>query len=138
MQTFELEIEFPDPESVSIIETLPVTHLGDAVYLAEASSVWRELYWHDKFEMELLNERSGRFVRLIERSGMRVSSFLISQALAESRQLQQDLDRVVEVGGFWERVYGGVLLIHLPPDTDSSVESLLQSIIPRADTDSVR
>jgi len=25
------------------------------------------------------------------------------------------LDEVISVGGFWERIFGGVLLVHLPP-----------------------
>lgn len=50
--------------------------------------------------------------------------WLISKRAAESAGLTAFLEQVTEVGGFWERAVGGVLILHLPqtPSFDAERE----------------
>ena len=46
---------------------------------------------------------------------------VLPQTLIESPALSPLLDKVMAVGGHWERIYGGILLLHLPPAEHQSI-----------------
>ena len=46
---------------------------------------------------------------------MKTVSWILSKVQIESPVLSALLDTVISVGGFWERIFGGVLMVHLPP-----------------------
>jgi hypothetical protein len=56
------------------------------------------------------------FERVVKRSGYSVSSFLIPRDIADSREIVELAERIEGLGGQTERIFGGFLIIHLPPD----------------------
>ena len=43
---------------------------------------------------------------------------MLPAELIESERITTIQDRVLALGGHWERVFGGILLLCLPPTTD--------------------
>jgi hypothetical protein len=106
----EVRMSFQDDE-----ETLLVTPMGPNLYRMEESSVLGEVSYHDVIEAELQTDGTVRFLRVLTPSGLTTVSWILSQTLLESPALSALLEKVMAVGGNWERIFGGVLLLHLPP-----------------------
>lgn len=79
----------------------------------EEDRVWA---W-DVIEVELLADGTHALVRVVERSPMHHFDFMIPRAFYESPDYARFGDAVVAAGGRWEGVLGGLLLVHLPPDS---------------------
>jgi hypothetical protein len=52
---------------------------------------------------------------------LKTTTWSIPKELDESAVLHNFLDRVVNVEGNWERAFGGVLILHLPPDKEGTI-----------------
>jgi hypothetical protein len=110
-QPREVQMTFQDGDS----EGLLVTPLGPNLYRLEESSVFGEASYHDVVETEAQTDRTLRFMRVLTPSGLKTVSRILPQAKFESPALSALLDKVMAVGGNWERIFGGVILLHLPP-----------------------
>jgi hypothetical protein len=58
-----------------------------------------------------------RFVRIVKRARMKKLSFLVSQTTIDSPQLSRVFARIEELGGHWERLFGGGVIVFLPRGT---------------------
>ncbi len=58
-----------------------------------------------------------RFVQVLRRAQLQKFEFLLSDPETQAEALEPVLSRVMEMGGVWERVFGGVLTIFLPHDS---------------------
>ena len=65
-------------------------------------------------------------------SALKSVSCILPEGLFESERLAGLLDRVVASGGNWERAFGGVLLLHLPPSEESSILDRLNVLLENA------
>src|SRR5208337_1770257 len=110
-QTAEVQISFHDGRS----EGLLVTPLGPNLYRLEESSVFGEASYHDVVEAEPQTDGTLRFMRVLTPSGLKTVTWVLAEALLESHALSALLERVIAVGGNWERIFGGTLIVHLPP-----------------------
>jgi hypothetical protein len=54
---------------------------------------------------------------------LKTTSWVISLSLADSSILSTLLDRVIAVGGNCERIFGGLLIVHLPPAENDALIS---------------
>jgi hypothetical protein len=79
-------------------------------------------------EVNPKGENSADFVRIVKRSGFRVSCYLVRQKTIESPLFQTLLNKIMQVGGNWERAFGGFLIVHLPAAVDFDVDLELQTI----------
>lgn len=109
-QPVEIRMTFQDGSS----EGLLVTPLEPNMCRLEESSVFVEARYHDIVEAEPQTDGTVRFVRVVTPSGLKTASWILSKVQTESSALSALLDKVISVGGFWERIFGGVLLVHLP------------------------
>jgi hypothetical protein len=81
----------------------------------EESAVLGEVFYHALIETELQTDGTFRFLRVLTPSGLTTECLIISKSVVESTDLTALLERVMAVGGNWERIFGGVLILHLPP-----------------------
>ncbi len=72
----------------------------------------------DVIEAVEITARTLQFVRVVERAPLKRFQFLLSQDVAESPALEPILSRVEALDGRWERVFGGVLIMYLPEDSE--------------------
>jgi hypothetical protein len=113
---FEIALEFEDDGFAS--ETLAVSAAGESLLRLEVIPVFFEgAGYQDVIEVEPGSAKGAcRFVRVVERSGWTTYSFCVSRGLADSPELAFRLEAFAAMGGYWERVMGGIVLIAIPPD----------------------
>ncbi|HWR35384.1 MAG TPA: hypothetical protein VN622_05885 [Clostridia bacterium] len=59
-------------------------------------------------------------------------SYVVPEDLFESKRLAVLLDRVVSSGGNWERMFGGVLVFHVPPSEEPSIIGDMNAVLDEA------
>src|SRR5579864_1362120 len=117
-----------DDEELPGTEKLLVTPVGPNLYCLEQSSVLGEMKYHDIIEAEPQADGVLRFLRVVTPSGLKTVSWLLPESRFASKSLLVLLDRVVAVGGNWERIFGGFLILHLPPIEESSILSAFNAL----------
>jgi hypothetical protein len=109
-------VEFP-AESVAV--SVPLTPVGGRLYRLDGVPVGvGSAAFRDVIEAEAGEDGRLRFVRVIESSGWRTYDFILPRHKIES-EWGRTLLRELEVrGGHWEVVFGGLLLVCIPPGLD--------------------
>src|SRR5215510_10940752 len=116
-ETLTIQITFPGGGT----EDLLVTPVGLNLYRLEESPIFGDAEYHDVIEAERLPGGHLRLVRVVTPSGFKTFTWLIRESEFDSPVFNALLDRVIAVGGNWERICGGMLKIHLPPEEASLV-----------------
>lgn len=113
-----------------ITEDIPLAHVEGNQYRVEFSSMLSEprVFYGDVIEINPTGEGSADFVRVVRRSGFVVSCRVIGQKVVESPLFQGLLDKIMQLDGKYERAFGGVLIVHLPPSADFDIDEELQAI----------
>lgn len=110
----ETSVEFP---SEGITASAFVEDLGDRRYrLLSVPPFAESASFLDIIEAETAADGKLRFQRVVERSGWRVFDFMLSREFIASGKLEPILAKADEIGAHWERVFGGVLFICVPPE----------------------
>jgi len=115
-----MDITFPG--DISLVETLEVESISDHAVLILNSSIFGDVFYGDVVEIRRDEKGENRFSKVIARSGMAVKVYVLAETAFESEKLQGSLNRLVDAGGVWERVYGGVLLVHIPRDANIDLQ----------------
>jgi hypothetical protein len=119
----EIRVLFPE-----YAETLLVTPLECGKYLLEESSGLGEARWHDVLELKSLWDGSFEFVRISERSGYAVHEFIFKEPVATSAELSGLLARWGSMGCACERIFVGIVILHVPPGLEIDVRSELHEV----------
>jgi hypothetical protein len=110
-------------DSSNCSETLGLTPLSDGLYRVEDSSVLDEsIRYGDVISATPVGELELRFLEVTQKSSFRTACCAISKKYAESPDLPILLEKVQDAGGVWERIFGGLLLVHLPQDSSLDVQ----------------
>jgi hypothetical protein len=119
----DVAIHFPED---GLTMSLPVTKLGDNLVRLEAVPFITEAAnLCDIVEVKIQADGSYEFVRVVQPSNWRVYELFLSGEEAESPQIEQFCSRLHSIGCYWERNFGGCLLIGVPPDLDVDPNDLL-------------
>lgn len=110
-------------------EDLLVTSMGSDLYRLEESSLFGELRYHDIIEAETRSDGGLQFMRIAYPSQSKTLSWILPEEAFAAPILKKLLDRVMYIGGNWERTLGGVLTLHLPPDKEHSVKNVFQAFV---------
>ena len=119
-----LEISYPDGSS----EGLLVSSVGPNLYRLEESSMLGEAVFGDVIEAELTQDGSLRFKCVAAPSDMTTVNCLLTPEQMNAPGLQLLLDRIMSLGGNWERALGGLLMIHLPKSVDLDIEAEVKAL----------
>jgi hypothetical protein len=103
------------------VEELLVTPVGPSLFRLEESSLLDELRFHDVIEAGYEPDGGLQFLRLVSQSNLNTTTWLLPKELDDAEAFHSMLDRVVSVGGNWEKVFGGVLMLHLPTSEESTI-----------------
>lgn len=120
--TVEVDLQWDDE---AMDRGFLVTPLGNDRYRVEVDPMGcmiadepRELrklpLYGDVIEAKAAGPNTLRFVKVVERSRLRRREYILSQAHIDSPELERVLAKVMGLGGYWERVFGGVLIVYLP------------------------
>ena len=110
-------VEFPEEHTTATLLEAP---LGERMFRIESVPVMLEEHvsYGDTIEADATLDGGLRFIRVTKRGGWRTYDFLLSSDLVESDHIVTIQNRVLSHGGHWERVFGGLLFLCLPPTTD--------------------
>jgi hypothetical protein len=73
----------------------------------------------DIIEADPLPDGALKFRKIVKSAGFQRLEFLIHREIAESDRLARFLDKVLAMGGNWERNFGGWLVLFLPTSTST-------------------
>lgn len=118
------EISYPDGSS----EGLLVSPVGPNLYRLEESSLLGEAVFGDVIEAEPMQEGVLLFKRVAAASGMTTMSCVLTPEQMQAPGLQPLLDRIMSLGGNWERALDGLLMIHLPKSADLDIEAEVKAL----------
>jgi hypothetical protein len=114
-------------------ESVEVTEVAPGRYCLHETPVLADppVYLGDLIEAPPDAGGICQFQRVVERSGFLVSSFLIAREIAESREIIELAEKIEGLGGQTERIFGGFIILHLPPDAPMDAQAELNTVIAR-------
>lgn len=109
---------------------LSVTPLGDSRYRAEESALSpREseqvIRYGDVLELDLTSAQEARFLRVAESSPYETFTYLVLTGLVFTDEFKEFGIRLAAVGGQYEVISIGLLILHVPPNAAIDVEDEL-------------
>lgn len=110
-------------------ESLLLTSIGLGLFRLEESSLLGEACYHDVIRASPKADGSLEFGGLAVPSGLHTQEWLLSKALIESAAFESVLEWVMSVGGNWEQAFGGLLLIHVPPDVVGAARDRIKLLL---------
>jgi len=120
----ELYVTFPDGR-----ELLYMTPLGENQYRLEVTSIGGHLRYGDTIEVgPPRSDGAVPYRRIIRRSGLRTQCFVLSKKLMESPGMQDFAQQIEALGGHWEGIAGGVLIVHIPRKLNLDIQQELKRI----------
>jgi hypothetical protein len=123
-EKLELEVTYGNGDR----ETLLVTPLDGNKFRLEESTLTGEAYYGDTIELTPTGQNRALFQRVIARSGLKVLMRTLSNGIQDSPRFAFLLDKILQFGGYWERVMGGILIVHLPDNVDFNLDAELKAI----------
>lgn len=115
-------------------ESLLVTPLGSNFYRLEESTLMEKAHFQDAIEAVTREDGSLEFLAVKEHSTLQPYSFLLSKQVIESGLLKLLLDNVKARNGFWEILFGSLLFIYLPEDSDLDPDSEINKVVEQLQT----
>jgi hypothetical protein len=117
-------IQFPE----DFTEELLIEEVGPELFLLKESSLAGFARYHDVVHATRSEDGSLLFRRIVEQSSFVTSTYILPEGTADSAELEVILSEVMDLGGCWERAFGGVLLIHLPPGKIEGFEERIKEL----------
>ena len=123
----ETHITFP---SQDIVQTIDLMEMGTNQYrVVDAVSVLTEVVkFGDVIEVKHDTNGDLIFQRIIESSAWQSEVFMLSREISASDKLRTLLQQVENVGGHWEQVFGGALVVCLPPNSLLDIKTAYQAL----------
>ena len=110
-----LVYENGDSEQLALFRVSP-----DLRRLEESSFAGDALYG-DIIRVREMDDGTLLFIEITERSKLVSGSWVMSADVIATERVQSILKSVMEAGGMWEIAFGGLLMVHLPPDIAKSI-----------------
>lgn len=120
----------PEEEGdLPVIENdVPVTPVFGNQFRLEGTSAFGGGMYGDVIEVERQADGTYQFIRIVEPSGLRVHSWCIRREVIESPEFERFGEAVVNAGGVWERLMGGLIYVHLLPESTFDAEAEFQAV----------
>jgi hypothetical protein len=88
-----------------------------------------QLWWGDTIEAEGLAAGSLRYRTTVARSPWRHWSWLLPREAIDSSGLSAFTELITKNGGLWERILQGILIVHLPEDSNLDPDAELAACL---------
>ena len=110
-------VVFPNGDS----ENLLVVAIDTEVFRLEESATFEDLRYHDIIRATVRDNGVLAMKEIVSRSGLSTLSWVVSPEMIDSVEFGEFLSYVISIGGYWERLFRGWLLVHVPPElTDTA------------------
>jgi hypothetical protein len=123
----EAAIEFP---AEGLTTSCPVMRVGSGLYRLDGVPIGAEsASYNDVIEAEDLGGGKLRFRRVAQASGWRVYDYVLPRGWLDSESGKQYLSDLEAKGAHWERVFGGMLFICVPPELAFDPAASIQAAV---------
>ncbi|HYE18593.1 MAG TPA: DUF4265 domain-containing protein [Tepidisphaeraceae bacterium] len=123
----EAAIEFP---AEGLTTSCPVTPVGSGLYRLDGVPIGAEsASYNDVIEAEALGRGKLRFRRVAQASGWRVYDYVLPRGWLDSGSGKQYLADLDARGARWERVFGGMLFVCVPPELAFDPTASIQAAV---------
>ena len=102
-------------------EQLKLTALAPELYRLEESSFAGEAVYGDIIRVHQMANGALLFREIAERSALTTQSWIVSASILSTEKIRTGLAKVIDSGGMWEQAFGGMLIVHAPPDIAENV-----------------
>jgi hypothetical protein len=109
-------------------EDLVVTPLGDDLYRLEETSLLGEARYRDVIRARSREDGALLFIRVESPSDLVTQEWLLSQEIIDSPDFGSILERIMAIGGNWERAFGGLLLVHTPENRVREIAEQIKAL----------
>jgi hypothetical protein len=116
------KVLFPEGDSEELLLRL----IESDLYLLEESSLLGHACYHDVIRATPAVDGSLNFEHVVRRSGLSTTSWILPQKVIQSSELHAILSDVMRLGGNWEQAFGGLLLIHVPPQEADNIHRKIE------------
>lgn len=116
-KSFTIDIDFGDMK----VGDVAVTQIDENLYQLEQSPLDERAFYKDIIQAKKLEDGSLFFEKVIESSGRNNYCYLLSKKFCETSEFEKLLIKIEKSDGYWEQVFGGILIISLPPDSTISL-----------------
>jgi hypothetical protein len=122
-----MQISFEDGAS----EEIEVTHLTSQSVRLEDTPLTSSAGVRFGDIVEIIQHEGNvfKFVRVIAKSDLEMSSFFLSKEIANSDALKQALWQITSIGVHWEQAFGGMLFLHGSSEQIAAAEALLRKLV---------
>jgi len=110
-------------------EELLLTPIDGDLYRLEESSFVGEMRYADVIRASPRDRGGLLFLAIETRSNLVTQSWILSRTILESPGCTSLLNKIVAMGGAWERAFGGVLLVHTPQDLEGEVTDRIKDLM---------
>ncbi|MEJ7700555.1 MAG: hypothetical protein WKF71_13030 [Pyrinomonadaceae bacterium] len=116
-EDFTIEIDFGDVKVGNVL----VTTLGENLYRLEQSPLDERAFYKDIIQAKKQEDGSLLFEKVVELSGRNNYCYLLSKKFYETSEFEELLKKIEKSDGYWEQVFGGILVVSLPPDSQTNL-----------------
>ena len=110
-------------------ELLYMTPVGDNQFRLEVTSIDGHLRYGDTIEVgPPLVDGAVPYRRIVRRSGLRTQCFVLPKKLMESPGMRDFAKQIEALGGHWEGIAGGVLIVHVSRKLNLDIQQELKRI----------
>ena len=127
MESEQILIELYDKRQ-DIASSIYVTKLSDNVFrMIENDILNCRLTLETEFETRINKNGKHEIIRIVKDSPFNTRRFMLTQEFVDTG-FKALGDKIIENGGFWEIVFGGIAIINLPIDTDINFDDLFKFV----------
>ena len=102
-------------------EQLALTRVGRDLYRLDESSFAGDAVYGDIIRVKEMANGALLFVEITDRSNLTTHSWMLSAEVIATERIQAILKSVMEAGGMWKQAFGGLLMVHVPPDIAKAI-----------------
>jgi hypothetical protein len=102
-------------------EQLALLRVGPDLRRLEESSFAGDAVYGDIIRVREMDDGTLLFIEITNRSNFVTRSWILSADALATERIQSILKSVMKAGGMWEIAFGGLLMVHLPPDIAKSI-----------------
>jgi hypothetical protein len=97
-------------------EKLALTVVGENLRRLDESSFLGEAVYGDVIRVREADDGAFVFIEVAQRTTLVSRTWIMSADTLQNQRIKAILASVMEVGGMWEQAFGGMLMIHVPPE----------------------
>ena len=87
---------------------------------------------YDVIKAKRIDADNIRFVRVAEKSNWKTYSYFLQQRHTDSADLDMALAQIDANGAKWHQLFGGLLFVYVPPESEYNPESDVEPVINRS------